>query len=208
MTTESREQQNELRPVLLEELHRTGESFGKDELAYLALTSKVEFQVRDKLAYRLHCRLGETFVVAREWKRRDLAILKEGRPVLVLELKASYSYSAAKDPSERSEYFVRLQNDLDKARSTLGDGPEIYALLLVTHPMGEIDGAYRDVVKYLRGITGAVKKLRSAEAVRNASSDALSALFHCIAPVERGEWNGGSAFGTSVAIDYWLVGPT
>jgi hypothetical protein len=56
-----------------------------DELAYLALTSKPEFQIRDRLAYRLHHQLDEmNRRVAREWHRVDLALLDQEKPLVLL----------------------------------------------------------------------------------------------------------------------------
>lgn len=50
--------------------------FQKDELAYLAITSKSENAFRDRLAYLLHKRYeADGYVVAREWHYVDLAVL-------------------------------------------------------------------------------------------------------------------------------------
>ncbi len=68
--------------------------FGADELAFLALTSKVELPVRDRLAYALFERLPDR-LVAREWKRVDLAVLARRPtpfPVMLLEAKALYTF--------------------------------------------------------------------------------------------------------------------
>src|SRR5438105_184489 len=75
---------------LIAGLRDAAASFDPGELAYLALTSKVEHAVRDRLAWALskrgHC-------VAREWRRTDLAVLDEaGDPRAALEAKATYTH--------------------------------------------------------------------------------------------------------------------
>jgi hypothetical protein len=58
--------------VLLQGLEDAGTSFERGELAYLVVTSKVEFPVRDRFAWELHRRLEDrSHLVAREWKRAD-----------------------------------------------------------------------------------------------------------------------------------------
>lgn len=65
-----------------------------DELAFLALTSKIELPIRDRLAYTLFRRLPE-LLVTREWRPVDLAVLSpDGKtPVLLLEAKALYTFN-------------------------------------------------------------------------------------------------------------------
>ena len=77
--------------ILVETLNGLGECFlnekGKGELAYLALTSKPEFAIRDRLAFELHKQLFPEYIVAREWKRIDMAILRnEDQPEPVAEV--------------------------------------------------------------------------------------------------------------------------
>jgi hypothetical protein len=64
--------------------------FYEDELAYLAITSKVELPIRDKLAYILHKNIDKHLFVAREWNRIDLAILDDyNEPRCLMEFKAT-----------------------------------------------------------------------------------------------------------------------
>ncbi|WP_431993677.1 hypothetical protein [Streptomyces albogriseolus] len=72
-------------------------SYAPGELAYLALTSKPELTVRDRLAWTLQTRLAGA-VVAREWRNTagwiDLAVLDMAghSPQALLELKAAYTF--------------------------------------------------------------------------------------------------------------------
>ena len=59
--------------------------FGKNELAYLALTSKIENPIRDKIAVYLNNKLYEKdILIAREWKRTDIAAIKNGVAVSLI----------------------------------------------------------------------------------------------------------------------------
>ena len=70
--------------------------FEKNELAYLALTSKIERQIVDRLAFSLHRKYGgadsvaiaREFTVSKEIQRVDLAVTVHEQPVLFLESKA------------------------------------------------------------------------------------------------------------------------
>ena len=69
--------------------------FGKNELAYLALTSKIENPIRDKIAVYLNNKLYEKdILIAREWKRTDIAAIKNGVAVSLIEIKAMYTFDA------------------------------------------------------------------------------------------------------------------
>ena len=81
--------------VLLQGLADAGTSFERGELAYLAVTSKVELPVRDRFAWELHRRLEDrSLLVAREWRRVDLAVVREGDAVVVIESTALYAFAS------------------------------------------------------------------------------------------------------------------
>ena len=76
-------------------LKHLDEEFVENELAYLALTSKVEKPIVDRLAFRLHRDYGDDrvavareFTVRKEIQRVDLAVVVEKTPHLLLEAKA------------------------------------------------------------------------------------------------------------------------
>ena len=52
-------------------------AFEAGELAFLAATSKPELPIRDRVAWQLSRSLGADYVVSREWRRADIAVLKE-----------------------------------------------------------------------------------------------------------------------------------
>lgn len=181
-------------------------SFQLDELAYLALTSKVEHPVRDRWSYKILRALADSeAIVSREWKRRDLAILVNGAPRAIVELKAMYTFDAAKD-KDISGYATKLKYDMEKAeehsRSNLAN-LEIFGVLLATHPDRQIDKKYDGVVKYLGGINRWVGEFSSQDLLKAAKKNVLCAMReHKM--IAEGTYQGGSAFGASVSVHYWM----
>lgn len=193
---------------LLTEAIRTVEShFIPDELAYLALTQKVEQAFRDKLAFILHKKMEKEatdLIVCREWIRADLAILKDSNPVVILEAKAGYTFDILMEIGGYN--FPRLvSDDLEKAarlasRFKLDASPEIYALVIATHPHDAPDIRFADAIKYYRKVVLYANPQNNAEAIQNAMNDRMRDFklvdTHCV--------NGGSAFGVQVSVYVWL----
>ena len=123
--------------VLLQVLEDAGTSFERGELAYLAVTSKVEFPVRDRFAWELHRRLEDrSLLVAREWRRADLAVVREGDALVVIEGTALYAFDVLREPGLH-KYRAKVTGDLAKA-AALAPHADAYALVLCTHVLGEI----------------------------------------------------------------------
>src|SRR5262245_20896226 len=120
--------------ALRDAIHDALDRFAPNELAYLALTGKVENNVRDRVAWELNLKL-EDRVVARESRRRDLVVLERAldwSPVALLEAKALYSF----DLVWKAEFFVDLvRKDIDKARDERWKDKlaEVFVLLIITH---------------------------------------------------------------------------
>jgi hypothetical protein len=192
---------------LAQSLEEAASTFEDGELAYTALTSKVELPLRDRLAWRLHKQLPH-LTIAREWKRTDLAILdKESTPLALLEAKALYTFDIA--TAERAnvrKYTARVKNDLLKSLTLLAGQPAAtYALVLATHPLDPppiLDG----VIKYRSAIHAALNRspadeiLKGAQTVMNQSLEPLGPILHRVL-------DAGTAFDTRVVISYWIVGP-
>jgi hypothetical protein len=128
---------DELRSALDEMIN----SFQKDELAYLVVTSKSELPVRDRLAYLLHKRYeADGYVVAREWNHIDLAVLSPtGLPICLVELKMMFALNAIK-PTKKYNFEDFTRADMVKARRYAHNQTAVYSLLLVTsgsHSLGE-----------------------------------------------------------------------
>jgi len=175
-----------------------------DELAYLALTSKPEAQIRDRLAYRLHQQLADRdLLVAREWKRTDLAVLgPDGAPVALVEAKALLSADLL--------YDIRVENWRKKVRADIGkargcaerfDAPkaEIYALVIATHVLTEVRSAQREFVKY--GV-----RLATVTPWKEAKHRLRGFLPEGAPPHEQ-SFGRGEAFDIGVEVTTWLFGP-
>lgn len=184
-----------------EALKEISKSFEKNELAYLSLTSKIENPVRDRLAYRLHSDFRNvSTIAAREWKRRDLVILKNGSPKAIIEMKAMYTFDAAKN-REISGFHQKLIEDMAKAN--MYNGVEVYGLLLATHPQETLNKDYKYTVKYLGGINSALKRSSHDILLERAKKNIGCAFKNC-ETVASGKLTGGTAFGVPVSVHYWL----
>ena len=93
--------QNKYGILLKKIINSIDKTYQKDELAYLALTSKIENPLRDKIAFELQKELKENIIVCREWtnnrknkSKADIAILDiNGKPECIIEFKAHSSIS-------------------------------------------------------------------------------------------------------------------
>lgn len=194
------------RSVLLTALAAVAAGFAADELAYLAVTSKVESPVRDRLAWGLHQRLADTGLrVAREWRRADIAVLADDAAVTLVEVKALYTFDVLRGP-QRRRYLDMVRSDLAKA-VTLAPGADAYALVLTTHVDGPITGPLRNVVKYAGGIAGALTRHGTEDRVRSQALTALGSELALLGAVSHVPMEAGRVFDLAVTVDAWLVGP-
>ena len=206
---------------LRDELCSLGTAFTPNELAYLALTSKVEFALRDKLAVRLSRRLRGHFYVSREWPRRsDLAIFDcnsvqehgvHSRPCLLLEAKAMYSFDAIPTRVESSSfernYLPQLRTDLEKARQLGSHTAQVYGLLLVTHPTGPVPRHLAGIVKYSRMINSRHMKLGPTKLWKEVCAH-IKPRLRTLGAVVQGSWDAGTAFDVPCTVGYWLIRST
>jgi hypothetical protein len=196
-------------PVLHEEIERLPELFEVGELAYLALTSKVELPIRDRLAFALYKRLDQR-LVAREWKRVDLAVLAPdgSTPELLLEAKALYTFDLIGEAVWVDRYPKKVREDIAalRNRSDLVEWTQLFALVLATHPLSQAGPELRHVAKYSRGVGKAIEALGDAEGVLRGADAAIRAgLPEASDVVCTGEIPAGSAYGIEIAVPYWLI---
>jgi hypothetical protein len=181
--------------------------FAENELAYLALTSKAELPVRDRIAWRLQHELSDSYVVAREWRRADIAVLAGETPVLQVEAKAMYAFDILSAKS-RAKYLAKLTADGLKMAAVAPDSAA-YLLALVTHVDGSIaPHLRRHVVKYSGGILASLRREVTADAVGIRARQLWEAdLAGFTAPSTRFNIAGGTMWGLKVELDAYLVGP-
>ncbi|MFD7431204.1 hypothetical protein ACFV6Z_29755 [Streptomyces sp. NPDC059818] len=204
----------EMTPQLLERaLKRACSSFAPDELAYLALTSKPEHPIRDRLAWVLHTSLPG-HITAREWSpygaqgRTDLAVLNETthEPLALVEMKAAYTFDfARKEQATVGKYSRYMADDLAKA-TTVGAGKaRVYGLMLLTHP-SSVPRQRTQVVKYGLEIARSLTH-RSADDLSRAARENARLTLQVHGKVNDGTICAGTAFGIDVDINYLLVSP-
>jgi hypothetical protein len=180
-------------------------SFAKDELAYLALTSKIEDPIRDRMAFHLHTKHAvDGYLTAREWERVDIAVISpDAKPACLVELKAIYTFDAL----ERRPWFVGpVDSDLKKISQYKAPTENIFAVVLSTHVHGTVPPQYREVVKHSALIDRAYRKDSKSQSIRDRASEALSYLYGDRIRFQ-GDHSAGSAFGLEVTMHWCLVRP-
>lgn len=194
--------------ALVETLRGTSSAFAQDELAYLALTSKAEQPLRDRIAWNLQATLGEAYIVSREWRRADIAVLQGDVALIQVEAKALYTFDVLSAVS-RAKFLARLTADGLKMAALAPDSAA-FLLALITHVDGPIEPHLRKhVVKYSNGIRAALTKQGGdASAVRSKARRSWEAeLAQFTSPWHRFDIEGGQQWGLRVDIDAYLVGP-
>ncbi|UVF22756.1 hypothetical protein HPT29_027425 (plasmid) [Microvirga terrae] len=193
-----------IEPILVAGLKNLATEFHPHELAYLAATCKIEFPIRDKLAFYLHRELAPSgLIVAREWSHIDLAIvLSTGQPAAFLEAKAMYTFDALKNPSH---FTSATSADEKKAKALAGPDTAVYSLLLATHLDQPVLAPNLKVVKYSAGINRALQTHQTGDKVRAKAIEAIGQELAHRHVVKTGEISGGTAFGIGVSVLYWLV---
>ena len=179
--------------VLRESLAAIDQEFRKNELAYLALTTKIEHPVRDRWAFYLYEKLYGEIIVSREWKRTDLALLEKSGPKALIELKAMYTFDAALDKNGISGFIKAMEMDEIKASKLATAQTQIYTVLLATHPKSIVPPRLEGFVKYRSGINKAISMFESAENVREEAVSAIERKFKGKNVVSSGCLAGGTA---------------
>ena len=136
-------------------ISKISDVYQNDELAYLSLTSKIEIQLRDKIAFELHQIYHIEYLICREWKsseyknhRVDLAIIEisSGNPVCLIEFKAKSVIRF------ESEFTMHLQNDLNKiSKIAQDDNVKLYYIFFnnMTESENKFESVYNNSVKYI-----------------------------------------------------------
>jgi hypothetical protein len=105
--------------------------FSQDELAFLALTSKAEGVLRDKIAYRIHTHreLPKGHLVCKEWKKIDLAVVNPAsNPEIFFEFKAHSSIDYPKQIEGTGK--ESMLKDINGMVSNSQTNPDVYFIYL------------------------------------------------------------------------------
>lgn len=181
--------------------------FRPGELAYLALTAKIEQPVRDRLAFLLHEKSQNgSVMVAREWENVDIAILIGGVPRVLLELKAAYTFDILKNGKPHS-CFNEVANDVRKRFLRQYEAVEIYTLLLASHPHQLPNSTFQEGIAYYSNLQAQFNRLADAEQAYECSRERADEIMKNHPVQVSGRLRGGVAFGVEVSVSYWLSGP-
>jgi hypothetical protein len=199
---------------IVEQIADVVRSFAPDELAYLALTSKIERPFLDRLAFAISSVVKDPgWFVAREWRlphrneRVDIAILNGTCADTVVEGKAMVTFDATRRGLKQSEFPRFLQADLDRFAILESFDSQVFLLLLATHPLDPIPAAVRTVFKYSQGINRALEKYGSASRVREVCDSNIRRHLVPGLPITDGCVHGGIAYDVRVELLWWLIGP-
>jgi hypothetical protein len=190
-------------------LSQLGKQFQPNELAYLSLTQKVEHAVRDKLAFSIHLQLEKepSSLVCREWNRRDLAVLIDDKPALLLEAKAVYTFDIMKQDRAPHNYPELVADDVKKAMAWQSEPassrPEVFTLLLATHPYNNPSRKYVQAIKYFDRVATFSEMKVSLQTVHQEVVGRMANHPLC----HSGSWHGGKAFDIELEVAFWLFGP-
>ena len=187
-------------------LKETIKKFHKNELAFLALTTKIELPLRDRWAYVLFSKLSKTdFLVSREWKRTDIAIIKKSKPSVLIEIKALYTFDAISERGNYKERINYLQSDEEKAFKLAFKDTHIYTVLFATHPLSVVPHRLEGIVKYVPGINMAFRKYKDASKIKKIAVGRIREEFKGKKLIAEGTLKAGSAFGIETEIIYWIL---
>ena len=194
-------------------LNRLDKDFEENELAYLALTSKAEKQVIDRLAFRLHqdyandrFAIAREFTIPRKIRRVDLAIVEDNLPRLLLEAKAMQSFNVNLCAGSR-KYLARIRKDKAKLRAYKPPRghPDLdkAVLHLTTHTSSAPAANWDRIVKYAARIRN--YRLKNIDELKGKLDQQLPKREF---PVRAsGDIRGGCAFNMNVTIHFRLFGP-
>ena len=192
--------------LIKESLTSVDREFRPNELAYLALTTKIENPIRDRWAFMLHQNANASrLTVAREWRRTDIAVLEGEVPKALIELKAMYTFDAALDQDNIGGFCDAMEKDQEKARSLSPSESDIYTVLLATHPHSAVPKVHERVVKYRQGINSALKRYGGSDAVASAAVQAVNRRLAKKNIIASGSFDGGRAFEINTQVFYWLT---
>ena len=147
-------------PHLLNIVQQALSTFEKCELAYLSLTSKAEFAVRDKLSWILHRQGLDEVIIARELERIDLAIVSNGKVSEVIEFKSMYSFDLISESGLRG-YSEEIARDYMKRDRFIRGGAGFKGVSIIVHPHVAVQKHLNGIVKYSAGINAALKRYDS-----------------------------------------------
>jgi len=182
--------------------------FQPNELAYLALTSKPEGQLRDAIAFYMYQNISsEEFCCAREWRDADFAILKGQESLLLCEYKCAYTFDCVDNKSAGVRYGKSVIQDLNKTIINARETTSIYACLFLIHPKGKILAKYHDGVKYAHRINRSLEQCPEDRILITAKTNMINYFNQWgVTPIVAVQ-DIGNAYDIDVSLVSFFIGP-
>jgi len=185
-----------------------GKTFDENELAYLAITSKIEIPLRDNIAFHLQNNHSNK-IVCREWtspetrKRADIAIMNiNGEVECIIEFKAhSDMFDVTQWASEKN-----MGNDIKKSL-LISNNPEVYFVLFINY-ITQLPTLphHNNIIKYKGSIQRAIKLGYNRDTIIGEWDEALGNNgFE--KKYEKVEIDGGSYYDSDVFVISLIHGP-
>lgn len=190
--------------IIKETLLSLENKFPRNELADFSLKMKNEILIRNKLKEIWSQRYPELNFFP-EYKRVDLAVLKDWNVDTLIELKALYTIDGFKKNPDFFRYDGKasLLKDFDKNFKILDQNPNIeqYQIIIATHP-------HAPVPKQLKYSTQIQDKhyYKNIDNMLNVCTDNIKNLFdssHFI--IEECKIDAGISFNIPVELYFWIV---
>ena len=205
-------------------LGNLGGEFKSDRLAYLSLTSKNERELCGMLAHCLQRRFGldGDRLVVREWAaepyteggkvkrpRIDIAVLKDGEPLVMIEAKSAWSFNLVENwEGKRPRCYpsAEVSDDVKKLNRIDCSGDR-YVLTFFTDAGGVPSRKHSAAIPYFDGIrkqcpisqgliTKGFERFHAATEKKGRSN---------LRKVDEGQIHVGNAFNIDVSVYYWLL---
>lgn len=190
-------------------ISKTHAAINEDELAFLALTSKIENPLRDKIAFEFYKRLKDNKIVCREYsdkeykiRRADLAILSSnGEPECIIEFKAH------SDLKDIGQWGIEMRKDIVKSQNTSSEA-EIFFVFFVNY-MTELPSEPKAVdkaIKYYKSLKQAISSSWDEEKLINEWKNSLKKN-NLNSNYELIDIEAGKYYSSSIKIKIFIHGP-
>ena len=174
-----------------------------NDLAYLGLTGKIELLIRDSLAIQLKNDFP-LLTIAREWKRHDLAILKDSKVLALIEGKQwlSNEVDAAKltraDP--KHGIISAMEADIQKMAKTSNLCQKFISTIFFAADIGSAEKTHMTSFKY-RDLLTRMDGSRNLENTHQIAIEKFVELAQKFGPNSREQLFIGSAYGCKIICD-------
>ncbi len=174
-----------------------------NDLAYLGLTGKIELLVRDSLAIQLKNDFP-SLTTAREWKRHDLAILKDSNLLVLIEGKQWLSNEVDTAKLTRADpkhgIISAMNTDILKMVRTSDICQKFISTIFFAADIGSADKTHMASFKYKNLLTR-MDESRTLENTHQIAIEKYVKLAQKFGPNSRERLFVGSAYGCKIICD-------